>query len=280
MTEEKFEQVFMVTQPARLVVSNIRGSIRLQSGEDGQVRVESLKQTSSGDAARTEIELKQEEDGTVNVKTRYPDMSLGWLSGSQPCKVDYVITAPRQTQLKVNGVSSDASAKGFEGEASFNLVSGNLNLSDLNGELTVNMVSGNVALEQVTGRMKLHTVSGDIEGRKTSGNAHVDTVSGNVHLGESSLPSMEAESVSGNLDLQTALGEGPYRFHSVSGDVHLNVAPDTHCSAEVHSISGRVSTNLPQSSSVRDHGKHLVEIGGGGVKVILNSVSGDLSVAS
>jgi DUF4097 and DUF4098 domain-containing protein YvlB len=280
MSEEKFEQVFLVTQPARLVVSNIRGSIRLQNGEAAQMRVESVKHTSSGDAARTEIELKQEEDGTVNVKTRYPDISLGWLSGSQPCKVDYIITAPRQTHLNVNGVSCDVSAKGFEGEASFKLVSGNLNLSDLNGELTVNIVSGDLELEQVTGRMKLHTVSGDIKGRKATGNAHVDTVSGNVHLGESSLPSVEAESVSGNLELQTGLGDGPYRFHSVSGDVRLTVQPETHCSAELHSMSGRISTNLPQSASTRDHGKHTVEIGGGGVKVTLNSVSGNLSLSS
>jgi DUF4097 and DUF4098 domain-containing protein YvlB len=99
-------------------------------------------------------------------------------------------------------------------------------------------------------------------------------------MSESSLPAVEAESVSGNLELQTSLGEGPYRFHSVSGQVHLTVPPRTSCSAELHSISGRIQTSLPQSSSSRHAGTQQVEVQGGGVKVLLNSVSGNLSLSA
>jgi hypothetical protein len=280
MSDEKFEQVFQVSQPARLVVKNIRGSVDIQPGEDGAVQVAAVKHSDSGDAKRTEVELTQDPDGTVRAIARFPEGSIDWLFGMQPCKVDFVIKAPHQCDLKVNGVSNDTFVSGLAGEFSFNSVSGDVTLRELSGPLSVNTVSGDVDLERVDGKLKLNTVSGDVKGQKASGTIHVDTVSGDVRLRESTLPAVEAESVSGDLELQTPLGEGPYRFHSVSGEVRLTVPAETRCSAELHSISGRISTSLPQSSSSRQHGTELVEVQGGGVKVSLNSVSGELSLAS
>jgi len=280
MSDEKFEQVFQVSQPARLIVKNIRGSVDIQPGEDGTVQVTAVKHSDSGDAKRTEVELTQESDGTVRAIARFPEGSIDWLFGMQPCKVDFIIKVPHQCDLKVNGVSNDASVSGLAGEFSFNSVSGDVTLRDLNGPLSVNTVSGDVDLEHVDGKLKVNTVSGDVRGQKASGSIHLDTVSGDVRLRESTLPAVEAESVSGDLELQTPLGEGPYRFHSVSGEVRLTVPAETRCSAELHSISGRISTSLPQSSSSRHHGTELVEVQGGGVKVSLNSVSGELSLAS
>lgn len=280
MSEEKIEQFFQVSGAARLIVKNIHGSVGIQPGEDGIIQVTAVKHTASGDAKRTEVELSQEADGTVQAVARFPAGSIDWLFGAQPCKVDFVIQTPRLCTLKVNGVSNDASIRGLEGEFSINSVSGDLTLRDLTGALTVNTVSGDVELERVDGSLKLHTVSGDILGQQATGSVHLDTVSGDVRLRESALPAVEAESVSGDLELQTPLGEGPYRFHSVSGEVSLKVPAETCCSAELHSISGRISTNLPQSSSSRHHGTEKVEVHGGGVKVSLNSVSGELSLAS
>jgi hypothetical protein len=280
MSEEKYEQVFKVTLPSRLVVKNIRGSVDIQPGEEDTIQVTAVKHTDSGDAKRTEIQLTQDADGTVNAVARFPEGSVDWLFGSKPCNVDFVIRAPRQCALKVRGVSNDVLTAGFQGESSFNLVSGDLVLRDMSGTLIVNTVSGDVELERVDGQLKLNTVSGDIKGQQASGTMHLDTVSGDVRLNESNLPSVEAESVSGDLELHTSLSDGPYRFHSVSGEVHLTVPPGTSCSAELHSISGRIQTNLPQSSSSRHAGTQLVEVQGGGVKVLLNSISGDLALSA
>ncbi|HBZ54417.1 MAG TPA: hypothetical protein DEO88_03340 [Syntrophobacteraceae bacterium] len=276
MSEEKFEQVFQVSGPAHLIVKNIRGSVDIQPGEDGIIQVIAVKHTESGDAKRTEVELTQETDGTVKAVARFPEGSIDWLFSNKPCKVDFVVRAPRKCTLKVSGVSNDAAISGFDGEFSLNSISGDLTLSDLTGELSVNTVSGEVELAVVDGKLKLHTVSGNIKGQKTTGSVSLNTVSGDVHLSESSLSTVQAESVSGNLELQTPLGEGPYRFHSVSGEVRLTVPAGTRCSAELHSISGRISTNLPQSYNSRHHGTEMVAVQGGGVMISLKSVSGDL----
>lgn len=277
---EKVEQTFQTSGPARLEISNIRGATRVVAGEDGIVRVEAVKHTSSGDEKRTEIQMKQEADGSVKVKTHFPEASLGWLFGSQPCKVDYVITAPRACTLKVNGVSNDTELEGFEGECAISSVSGDVELKRLEGNISASVVSGGMELESVGGTVKLSAVSGDISGRRLSGTLNLNTVSGDVELEESDLAGLEANVTSGGVKVETALGEGPYRFHSVSGDVRLKIPAGTPCTAELHSLSGGLTVNLPGASAIRRNGRQVAEVQGGGVLVYVNSVSGNLSIKS
>ncbi len=280
MSDEIFEQVFQVTGPARLEVNNIRGSVDIRPGADGIITVKAVKQAHTGDGARTEIEMKQEADGSVKVKTRFPEVHLGWLFGSHPCEVDYTITAPRACAIHANGVSNELFAEGFEGDASFKTVSGDLTVRALHGALSLNSVSGDMELANLTGSLRLSTVSGDITGTHLSGTVSLNTVSGDVELEQSSLLSVEATTVSGDMEMETALGDGPYKFNSVSGEVTLKVPADTRCSAELQSISGDISTRLPATSVSRHNGTQTVEVQGGGVKVYLHSVSGDMELKS
>jgi hypothetical protein len=277
---ETIEKSFAVSSPAQLKVKNIRGSVEIRTGDDGTISVTATKHTGSGDASRTEIEISQEADGTVKVATHFPEAGWSWLIGSFPCRVDYVIKAPRRCSLKVNGVSNETFAGGFEGEFSFESVSGEMTLRDLTGPVRAKTVSGEMELANLTGELRLNTVSGDISGQHLSGALHLDTVSGRVKLEESSLPSAEATTVSGRMLYQTVLGEGPYRFNSVSGDVQLQVPAETRCSAELHAISGKLATKLPATSTVRQNGSQTVDVQGGGVKVYLSSVSGNLAIES
>ena len=275
---DKLEQTYPVTDSARLEVSNIRGSTQVRAGQDGLIHIEALKIAGSGDESRTEIQISQESDGMVRVKTHFPDAPLGWLSGSKPCKVEYVITAPRSCSLKISGVSNDAWVEGFDGQCNLHSVSGDLEMKNLSGDLSASVVSGNMRLEAVTGTLKLNSVSGDITSKGLNGALDLHSVSGDVDLDESQLASIEASLTSGNVKAETSLAGGPYRFHSVSGDVRLTLPPDTRCTAELHSVSGGMRVNLPQTSSLHRNGRQVAEIAGGGVMVYVNSVSGGLSI--
>jgi len=257
---ETIEKTFTVSSPASLSVNNIRGSVEIHPGEDGVILLAATKQSHTGDEKRTEIEIKQEADGTVKAATRFPDGGWNWLFGSQPCEVDYVVKAPRQCSLKLNGVSNTVLAEGFEGAAS------------------VNSVSGEITLRDLTGSVRIHTVSGNADGDHLAGTLDVDTVSGDVTLKESTLSSINSNSVSGDMDIHTPLAEGPYGFKSVSGDVHLSVLPETHCTGELHSVSGDLVSAFPITGSSRHHGSQTVNVQGGGVLISLKSVSGDLSL--
>jgi hypothetical protein len=262
MAQETIERRFTVTGPARLKVSNIRGAVDVQPGEDGIVSVVAVKYTDSGDAGRTEVEIVQAEDGSVRAKTHF---TKGWwwlFDWRQPCKVDYTIRVPRSSAVRVRGVSSEASVQGIE------------------GEFDVKSVSGALRLQDLTGRVRAHSVSGAISGEKLDGPADLDTVSGKIRLTGSNLPAVEASSVSGDIVLETPLGEGPYRFKTVSGDVELIVPAESRCTIETSTVSGRFQTTMPLTRSWHDARRHGAEVQGGGTLVSLNSVSGDLRVTA
>jgi hypothetical protein len=257
---EIIEKTFDVSAPAHLIVKNIRGSVEIRPGEEGVILVTAVKKAHTGDEKRTEIEITQEADGSVSAATRFPDGGWNWMFGSQPCEVDYVVKTPTKCSLKVNGVSNSVLVEGIEGETSLNSVSGEIRLRDQKGPI------------------RIHTVSGDVDGERLIGLLEVDTVSGDVTLKESKLSSIRSNSVSGDIHTVTPLAEGPYGFKSVSGDVRLVVPPETRCTCELHSVSGDLVSAFPNTGFSRNHGTQSIIIQGGGVRISLHSVSGDLSL--
>jgi hypothetical protein len=259
---ESMEKTFNVSSPASLSVGNVSGSVDISTGEEGIIRVSAIKRPNSGDEKGTEIELTQEGDGTVKAATHYPDGGWAWMFGSHPCDVDYVIKAPRRCSIRVNGVSSTVRVDGFD------------------GEVTVNTVSGEITLGTLNGSTRIHTVSGDVDGKSLNGTFGADTVSGDVLLKECSLGSIKGKSVSGDMRITSPLAEGPYDFKSVSGDVRMIMPPETRCTGELHSLSGDLVSAFPTSGYSGNHGSQTILVQGGGVKISLNSVSGDLSLDS
>lgn len=258
---DTFEKTFHVSTPAHLDLGNIRGSVEIRPGEESAIHVTAVK-TGLGDHERTQIEMTQDADGTVRVATRFPDIAWSWLFGSFPCSVDYVVTAPAKCSIKVNGFSNSVSAQGFSGEFSFN------------------SVSGEIELRNLTGPVRVHSVSGKVTGEEISGSLDLDTVSGDVRLTASSFAKVKSNTVSAGVNLQTGLAAGPYFFNTVSGNVRLTLPAEARCTAEMHSVSGQISSVFPISGYSHSHGTHTAQVQGGGAHVDLHSVSADLVLES
>ena len=260
MSQETIERKFDVTTPAYLTVANIRGSVDVQSGDDGVVTVTAVKHLETGDADRTEIEIVQSEDGSVRVKTRFEEGVWRLFNLGRPCKVDYIVRVPRDCDLKVGCVSSKAAVQG------------------LTGTFNVKTVSGRVTLKDLSGKIKATSVSGRILGERLSGPTEFKSVSGKVHLTESRLPVVSGSSVSGDLVLETSLIVGPYRLKTMSGDLKLVLPAEIGCTIGFNSVSGRLKTSLTTTRSKWQRHKWLADLQGGGPQVSFDSVSGDFSV--
>ena len=256
MSDEIFEQTFQVAEPARLKLSNIRGSVVIQAGEPGVIAVKATKHNGGG--KQTTVEMSQAGDGGVVVETREPEIAWRLFSLTSPAKVDYLVSVPPSCNLRISCVSSSMHISGVRGEFSFNTVSGDMDLQNLSGPL------------------KINSVSGDVTGSHLSGELSLDTVSGNIRLDDSDLTGVHGSTVSGDLLLHTALGAGPYKLNSVSGDVSFVVPAETACTAEVHGVSGSFRSTLPLTMQTRRHSNSSAQVQGGGVPVKLSSVSGDL----
>jgi hypothetical protein len=256
MSEETIERTFQVGTPARLIISNVRGSVNVQPGEAGVIIVKAFKHGNSSNASNV-VEMTQDSDGTVRIETRYNESFFGLLS--HPPKVEYSIRVPQDTHLEASCISSS------------------LNVSGLAGVFKLKTISGEMEVTNLTGPFKLGGVSGDITGSHLAGVLELSTVSGRVKLLQSEFPTADASTVSGDLILQTPVLAGPYAFSSVSGSVRMLVPPDTHCNAELNSVSGNIRSSLPASTTSIGHGMKITQVGSGGTSVRLKSVSGGLS---
>jgi hypothetical protein len=263
MNTETTEQIYTVNAPARLEIKNIRGSVTVRGVEGANsIHITAIKHLDSGDAQRTEILMSQLPDGSVSVQTRYQESGwlLSLLGAHWPCKVDYTVEAPTDCTLRVDSVSNTALIEG------------------LNGSLGIRSVSGEIEVHRLSGPISLHSISGDIGGDQLSGALTVDTTSGRVRLEASNLSSLQANSVSGALFFKTPLSAGPYTFKTVSGNIRLVVPAKSACNVDFQSISGRFSSNLPNTMDQRQRGSQSAAVQGGGPMVKFNTVSGNASL--
>jgi hypothetical protein len=256
MSQETFEQTFAVEEPARLKISNVRGNIDVQAGNDGVITVQAVKYSNTGNADLTEIQIDQEDDGRVVVASKYEHSINGWLNLNRPCKVEFTVRVPKQCSVKSRCVSSKASIRGLEGEFDFNTVSGALELKDLVGPIKFASVSGAVEAEGLSGELEMGNVSGSIKIRK------------------SQVPSVVGKTVSGHVTLATPLGDGPYELKTVSGHFKLITSDDAGCTVRMKSVSGRARSSLPITSREKVGPDKTIVIQNGGPEINIKSVSG------
>ena len=258
MTQENIQKTFKVKTPAQLKVVNIRGSISLKQGEGNQIEVKAIKHNDCPYPEDTTIEISQAEDGTVNVITRF--IRDGIFSLGRPCKVEYEISAPKNTSARIKTVS------------------GSVMIANVGGNHKITSVSGAVEINNVTGENAIKTVSGNIVGEKITGPVRYKTVSGSIHIEESSHPTIESSTISGRVIIHSDIGDGPYQFTSVSGSLKLIVPDSVQCSVKAHSVSGHFYTDLNASAKSIRPRSWDVDIAGGGTEIFMKSVSGNLSI--
>jgi hypothetical protein len=256
-----YEDKFEVSSPARLVVKNVSGSVTVVPGEDGVIKVKAEKILEGGCDDDLTIEVYQEGKDTVYAVARLPER-LHIFGSYRPCRVHFTIEAPVMTNLKIKTVSAHVEAKGFEGDVRIKTVSGSHNLANLTGEI------------------ELDSVSGEIEAHNLTGNADVNTVSGRIRLNDGSFPTLRAKTVSGRIEAETALENGPYYFNTVSGSIKLVAPEGTNCEVYAKGVSGRFYTDLNISRSDIGNRSWFVRVGEGGTEVRMKTVSGRMSLVS
>jgi len=264
-TEERIEKTFTVSENPQLSVSNIRGSIQVQTGAGDSVQVTAVKRVDPGkDPAHTVVDLFQEENRVV-ARTRHhkEDMGLKRLAGDKICAVDYVVVVPAACDLDINQVN------------------GAIHVNGINGKIAVNAVEGDVEIANITGQANISAVSAAVGGSYWTGRASVNTVSGTVQIADAQLSRVKARTVSGDLSLETTVDEsGRYDFHSVSGDVTLYLPSERGVESRGTTISGKLLCQLPYELTQRFRGGWRATVNGGGPPVRFHSVSGDLVLES
>jgi DUF4097 and DUF4098 domain-containing protein YvlB len=125
-----------------------------------------------------------------------------------------------------------------------------------------------------------NSVSGDVRVTGINGDVDANSVSGDVHLDRLRSTSIRANSVSGDIDVQAdqLSGRGDLSFHTVSGDVTLELPRSFDADVTMSTVSGSMDSDYKMTMNNGSMSRRNINarIGNGGRRLEFNTVSGDV----
>lgn len=229
---ESFDETRAIAGNGRVLIENVRGTIRVEGSDRADVRI-------SGTLGKGAKGLTVEGDERrLSISIDYPDSGGSWFGGfwggGDYGDSELVVELPATVSLDVESVSASVDVRGITGE-----------------RVDIDTVSGDVDYAGSAADIKLDSVSGEARLTGSAREANLQSVSGNIRSELALDRRLIAETVSGDLDVQSAGSLDQVRVESVSGDVSLSfgLQPGGRLSAEV--LSGDFELLLPSASSAQ-----------------------------
>lgn len=225
---ERFEQTYPLNANGTVSVSNVNGSIAVETWDRNEVKLEYVKTADTKenlDDAQIRIDARKD---AFTVETEYEAIKNRTAKTYKKLEVEYRLTVPRNAVLNeietVNGSVSIANAANLTKASAVN---GEVRGTNLRGTANLSTVNGTVVANfdqlQTGGRISLNTVNGTVDLMIPSdANATIkaDTVNGNI-TNDFGLPVRKGEYV--GRDLYGKIGSGDVRIHlnSVNGALSI-----------------------------------------------------------
>ena len=151
-----------------------------------------------------------------------------------------------------------------------------------NGKLRVKSVSGDIEVQGVGGYLRLQSVSGRVEVSDAGGDLQLNSVSGDVIMSGIVDSTVDAASVSGDVDYRNGdLSGDDYNFSSTSGNVRIrhNASASYHLSGST--VSGSITNRVSDSLRIKEHEFTSMQsidgsVNGNGTSIDVSTVSGNI----
>jgi DUF4097 and DUF4098 domain-containing protein YvlB len=295
----EFHKEFPAGSNPTLFLSNISGKVMISSHSKEKIIIHALKVIKTGNLKRAEelaqkIEIDVKKDGgDVNIHTKYPrSRFLRRVS----CWVNYEIFVPPKTELNIKTTSADVEIEDIQQKVRINTVSGDIRVESINGVIDFSSVSGDFYLQDIQGNLILEGTSSDMELNHIQGDLRIDCVSGDIRLSQidgdieasTSSGDIEVRQDQGGLDLNTVSGdvevkteispENEYGVETTSGEIVFYLPQDSNARLNCETQSGSIRTEIPISVLSTSRNFLKGELGSGGSRIYLSTVSGDVEV--
>jgi DUF4097 and DUF4098 domain-containing protein YvlB len=212
--------------------------------------------------------------------------------------------------ISARGLRDDATVRTTSGAIELERVGGRVSASATSGRIRINDVGGDVIATTYSDSITVTNARGYVTAKATSGNvivrsagegARAEAVSGSVEISDSK-GRIEADAVSGSIALNNIDGRdvtakahsggvlftgrfyegGHYEFVSFSGNVVLNLPPESNFNLTIQSHSGSINTEfqlkLGPGAQFGDRGPIVGAVGKGGAEVRAISHSGGVQI--
>ncbi|MGI8787089.1 MAG: DUF4097 family beta strand repeat-containing protein [Pyrinomonadaceae bacterium] len=227
---ERFEQTYPLDAGGRVSVSNVNGSITVETWDRNEVKLEYVKTADTKELlAAVEVKIDARQDA-FKVETNYDN----WKTNNRESRnygklqVEYHLIVPRNAVLnEIETVNGSVAITGAGNSTKASAVNGQVKATNLRGAAKLSTVNGTVAADfdelQTGGKISLETVNGTAELTIPSdANATVkaDTVNGQIN-NDFGLPVRKGQYVGRDLYGRIGSGNVQIRLNSVNGALSI-----------------------------------------------------------
>ncbi len=245
---ETRDDSFSVGASPVLVVTSENGSIDVETGDAGTIRV----QATLRNAPRVQYEVSEEGD-TVTVEA---DVD----SGARNAGADIIVTAPAETEVELETSNGRIEIQGLEASGTLRTSNGRVVMEELEGDFDVRTSNGPIEVTSMEGEGTLATSNGPVTLAEVKGAFDVDTSNGNI-------------SFSGEM---TAGGDNRLETSNGSVTVELEGTPSVNVDATTN--RGKVTSELPIDASTKNAKRLVGTIGGGEAELHIRASNGSVTI--
>lgn len=295
-------QTVQQTISARAVqIKVVNDRVTIVPSERNEIQIEATKYASGWNRAAADRML---EDLRLEVHTQGDTASITVVRpkhnltvGRSP-SIDLRIALPPDTQFSIESINGDLDVTNVTGTGYMQTVSGDIAVQQMRGTLTLKTTSGTinvrehqgtVQIEAISGHVRLtdsavatitaSTFSGHLNLTGVTGLLQLNTVSGDITIRQAHDAQLAIETTSGDIDFTGSLKDNQaHRVATISGDVELQLPPQSNLRLDVNTLSGDIATTLDLRDSERDRRRLSGVVGMGGATLSINTTSGDIAI--
>ena len=223
---ERFEQTYPLNANGRVSVSNVNGSITIETWDRNEVKLEAVKIADNKERlSEVEIKINARQD-SFSVETDYDKTrrdSRGWRNNGK-LQVEFKLIVPRNAVLdEIETVNGSINISNASNTTKASAVNGEVRATNLRGTANLSTVNGTVEADfdqlQTGSRISLNTVNGTVNLMIPSdANATIkaDTVNGSIN-NDFGLPVRKGKYVGKDLYGKIGSGDVQIKLNSVNG---------------------------------------------------------------
>ena len=252
---ERFEQTYPLNADGKVSVSNVNGSITVETWDKPQVKLEWVK-TADAKENLGEVEIKIDaRQESFSVESNYLDWKRPGASGRiyNKLTVEYHLTVPRTAVLdEIETVNGSVNITNAENTTKASAVNGEVRALNLRGTANLSTVNGTVAANfdqlQTGSRINLETVNGSVEltiPSDANATLKAETVNGKIS-NDFGLPVRKGQYVGRDMYGKLGTGDVSVKLESVNGELSVKHKNDGK------SLSPATNLLSPKSKSDED----------------------------
>jgi DUF4097 and DUF4098 domain-containing protein YvlB len=230
-TVQQTDTIVELRGASRLELENDGGQVVVRTWDRDAVRIQ------ADHSSRTFIEI----DRSGDVLEIEPDAERG-----PATVVDFELTVPSSLDLDIEGMFTDVTIEGANGEVEVETLQGNIRILGGRGTIVAEATNGEITVEGAEGTIEVASVSQGIEVVNSSGEILAESVGGSIVMRGITASSVDAGTVGGRIHYEGDIQDGGrYFFGSHGGRVTLQLPGGVNAIVTAVSLTGSVRVDYP-----------------------------------